>query len=855
MPEFSRADVAQHNKPTDLWCIIDGKVYDLTDFAEMHPGSAVVLWKVAGTDATEQVKRYFISFYGLHRQEILKKYQRLVVGTVTGESSKLAFPTPGSFSSVPYAESLATLQKPSPFYTPSHLAFKKAVRAFCDEHITPDAESYGNMGKFPEKETLLKMGAANLHACRLGPGDYLKGLKLLGGVKPEEFDYFHEAIAHEEFTRAAGIYCYGEGLGSGMMIGAPPILKFGPKWMHEKIMPSLFSGEKMICLAISEPGAGSDVASIQCEAVKTPDGKFFIVNGTKKWITNGSFSDYFTTAVKTAKGISMLLIERSEGVSTEPIKTSGTTSAGTAYVTFENVKVPVENLIGKDGGGFAVIMANFNHERWAMVAGCCAAARQIIEECFKWASQRKVFGKPLIEQPVIRFKLGQMIAELESLQSWYEVITFQMTKMSYKEQTQHLAGPIGLLKYRCTRMTHLVSDNAVQIFGGRAITRTGMGRLVEQFQRVNKFGAILGGAEEILLDLGVRQAMKVRRVTTGAWKILQSSVNGCNGKDDFSVLRAASQLERFPPHLANKLVLLIGDSFERNLVTELCGEENTVAALLNGTLTHNPISIKTITVGDSRICTLRAKNNDVFVAINIFHFGIVSDFSRYPQDGFHWAKGYSPVLASERIQWIPHMLRSVAGHAFPELCHLAHQNCSEAVWRGPLEPSVELEDWTPPFLDPTQPFWFPQPDAIVAQSSTWDLAKFNQNLFDQFESFLGEWEDKFEKHVMEPAESLFTPHTPPPTTRLFVRTLPLPRFGSRFTNPKLSPIHAMNELVRRRFGGRKGWGLLDWDRLLSGTEYHEQDDDEHPNEFGNQVFWQLLLSRLWLMNPTEFDLL
>ncbi|KAJ3117984.1 hypothetical protein HK100_000706 [Physocladia obscura] len=501
MQEFTVAEVAKHNVPKDLWCIIDGNVYNLTDFADAHPGSAVVLHKIAGKDATSE-------FYSFHRQEVLKKYARLVIGK-TAVLQKYPLPPPASFSKVPYAETLATLTKPSPFYNQSHLAFKRAIRAFCEENIAPDAESFAKLGKIPTRETLLAMGETNIHACRLGPGPHLKGRTLLGGVLPEDFDYFHEAIAHEEIARAAGIYCYAEGLASGMMIGAPPVLKFGPAWMKEKVIPSILSGEKMICLAISEPGAGSDVAGISCEAIKTPDGKHFIVNGTKKWITNGTFSHYFTTAVKGTAGISMLLIERSDGVETEAIKTSGTGSAGTAYVTFTNVKVPVENLIGKEGQGFAVIMANFNHERWGMVASACSAARFIVEECFKWATQRKVFGKSLVEQPVIRYKLGQMIADLEAVQSWYEAITYQMTKLDYKQQTQQLAGPIALLKYRCTRMTHLVSDNAVQIFGGRAITATGMGRHIEQFQRTNKFGAILGGAEEVLLDLGVRQSMKV----------------------------------------------------------------------------------------------------------------------------------------------------------------------------------------------------------------------------------------------------------------------------------------------------------------------------------------------------------
>ncbi|KAJ3060261.1 hypothetical protein HDU99_005997 [Rhizoclosmatium hyalinum] len=293
-----------------------------------------------------------------------------------------------------------------------------------------------------------------------------------------------------------------------MVIGLPPVIQFGPKWMQEKVLKEVLDGEKMICLAITEPGAGSDVAGIQCEAVKTPCGKFYIVNGTKKWITNSAFSHYFTTAVRTGKGYSVLLIERGPGVSTDVIKTSGSTTSGTSYVTFENVKVPVENLIGKEGQGFPVIMSNFNHERWIMVVGGCSTARQIIEECFKWAMQRKVFGKPLIEQPVIRFKLGQMIAELEAVQSWADLTTYQMSKMNYAEQTKYLGGQIALLKYKSTRMASLISDNAVQIFGGRAITRTGMGRLIENYQRVHKHLAVLGGSEEIMVDLGVRQAMK-----------------------------------------------------------------------------------------------------------------------------------------------------------------------------------------------------------------------------------------------------------------------------------------------------------------------------------------------------------
>lgn len=135
-------------------------------------------------------------------------------------------------------------------------------------------------------------------------------------------------------------------------------------------------------------------------------------------------------------------------------------------------------------------------------------SRTVFEESFKWAHQRQVFGKKLIDQPVIRAKLAKIIQHVEANQAWVEAITYQMTQMSYAEQSKQLSGPIALLKTFCTRSAHEVADEATNIFGGRALTQTGMGRVVEMFNRTNKFDAILGGAEEVLADLGVRQAMR-----------------------------------------------------------------------------------------------------------------------------------------------------------------------------------------------------------------------------------------------------------------------------------------------------------------------------------------------------------
>lgn len=135
-------------------------------------------------------------------------------------------------------------------------------------------------------------------------------------------------------------------------------------------------------------------------------------------------------------------------------------------------------------------------------------SRTVLEECLKWSHQRLVFGRALITQPVIRQKLARMISLVEANQAWLESITHQMNNMSYAQQSKLLGGPIGLLKSFATRSAHEIADDATNIFGGRGLTQSGMGRVVEMFHRTYKFDAILGGTEEILMDLGVRQAMK-----------------------------------------------------------------------------------------------------------------------------------------------------------------------------------------------------------------------------------------------------------------------------------------------------------------------------------------------------------
>jgi alkylation response protein AidB-like acyl-CoA dehydrogenase/predicted heme/steroid binding protein len=517
MSEFTMEEVAKHATDGDTWIAVDGKVYDVSKFMKVHPGGPGILRLYGGKDCTNE-------FFAMHKAEVLKMGNKLMKGTVkgatVGDLQKTA--DKHAVDIVPYSEAAAFMGWHSPYYNESHKRFREKLRAFCEDVIRPEAEENEEDGEYPSMEIFQAMGRVGLLASRIGKSvmpvlPMIPGIELEKelGVSPAEFDSFHEQIAHEELGRI-GCPSYSDGLVAGFCIGLPPVAHFAPPHIRDKVVPEVLLGNKRICLAISEPAAGSDVAGLVTTAQKTADGKHYIVNGIKKWITNGMFADYFVTAVRTGKGrkgISMLFISRDMGVETKAIKTTYGSCAGTALVLFDNVKVPVENLMGignkgKEGQGFACIMYNFNHERWFICAQFLQACRLCVSDCFKWATQRMAFGKPLIEQPVLRQKLARMSGMVESAHAFLENVTYQMNVMDYMEQSEKLGGPIALLKYQCTRSGTLVADEAVQMFGGRAITRTGMGINIERFQKSYKYASILGGSEEVMADLAVRQQMK-----------------------------------------------------------------------------------------------------------------------------------------------------------------------------------------------------------------------------------------------------------------------------------------------------------------------------------------------------------
>jgi alkylation response protein AidB-like acyl-CoA dehydrogenase len=527
MNEYTLEQVSLHNTTLDCWIIINNQVYDVTRFLNSHPGGKSSILAFAGKDATEV-------FYDLHKKTVLDKYgPKLVKGLIAGSAPKIHSEIIDKVT--PFAEHFAVTGWKSPFFTQSHHSFRVAIRKILQENLGADAEQMEEAAEDPSPELLRKLGEEGIWSARVGvaavPWIKKGGLKLPGGQDPEKLDYFHEQIAHEEIAHL-GVPGLADGLGTGLIIGLPPVLHFGTAAVKERVVLPVLRGEKLIALAISEPQAGSDVAGLVTRGKKIAGG--WLVTGAKKWITTSQNADIFVTAVRTggkgAGGISLMVVERDPAkagysipesvkfanaslpdggkVRTTRIKTSYSGAAGTASVFYEDVFVPDENVLLGVNKGFQAIMFNFNHERWLIAVIALQYMRLAVSDSYKWAMQRKIFGKKLIDQPVIRFKLAQMSAALEMCQAWLDAVTYQMNNMSYEEQNKQLGGVIALLKFHITRNAQLVSDNACQVFGGRSITRTGLGAFVERNARSYKFPAIYGGSEEILADLGVRQVVK-----------------------------------------------------------------------------------------------------------------------------------------------------------------------------------------------------------------------------------------------------------------------------------------------------------------------------------------------------------
>ena len=376
------------------------------------------------------------------------------------------------------------------FYNESHHAWREELKKFVAKEIAPFVEEWEEAGEFP-RELYKKAGDFGLLGMGY-PEQY-------GGTF-EGIDIFHGIVTSEELAQGSG--CIAASLLS-LNISLPLILALGTEEQKEKYITPVIAGDKIACLGVTEPSGGSDVAGIKTKAIR--DGSDYILNGSKMFITSGMRADYYVIACRTGgpgtSGISAIVVEKgTPGFTQTPLKKMGWLASDTAVLYFDDCRVPAENLIGGENSGWAGIMSNFSQERLGLAAGMNAYSQICIDESVAWARDRMTFGKPLIENQVIRHKLSEMSRMVNATKAYMELLTWRV--MNGEKPTADLS----LLKVQASKTMEYCAREAMQILGGAGYLRANSGPgKVERIYREVRVNAIGGGSEEIMLDLAAKQ--------------------------------------------------------------------------------------------------------------------------------------------------------------------------------------------------------------------------------------------------------------------------------------------------------------------------------------------------------------
>jgi acyl-CoA dehydrogenase len=371
---------------------------------------------------------------------------------------------------------------PTPPFTEEHEELRASARGFIERELAPHAQQWEDERWFPD-EVFDKLAAQGL-----------LGLKYPTAYGGQGGDYLHDAVLIEELARV-GSGGTAAGIGAHVNIATPPIWRFGSEEQKQRYLVPAIAGEKIGALGITEPGAGSDVAAISTRAERTESG--WIVNGEKTYITNGVRAHFIVTAVKTTAegghhGISFLIIDRGEGVSSSKLEKLGWHASDTATISFEDVFVAEENLLGGLHEGFALIMANFQWERLAMALGAVGAMQLAWERTAEFARERRAFGRPLSEHQAIRHKLVDLATSAHTCRC-----------VTYDALRRFVAGEeplreVTMAKLLTQRASYELMDACLQIHGGAGYMRE---YWVERAARDARLGPIGGGSDEIMREI------------------------------------------------------------------------------------------------------------------------------------------------------------------------------------------------------------------------------------------------------------------------------------------------------------------------------------------------------------------
>lgn len=370
-------------------------------------------------------------------------------------------------------------------FTAEHDEVRRTLQKFIASEVNPHVDAWEAAGRFPAHELFKKMG----------------NLGLLGLNKPVEYggmglDYSYAILMAEEL---GGITCGGVPMGIGVQtdMATPALARFGSDELKREFLAPSIAGDYVACIGVSEPGAGSDVASVKTTA--RSDGDDYVITGGKMWITNGSQADWICLLANTSEGP----VHRNKSLICVPMKEKGVTvartldklgmrSSDTAQIFFDEVRVPKRNRIGEEGKGFTYQMMQFQEERLWGAAAKLKPAERIIDQTIEYTRNRKAFGRSILDNQVVHFRLAELKTEVELLRS-----------LVYRATEQMLAGEdmttlASMAKLKAGRLGREVADSCMQYWGGMGYMNE---TPVTRYYRDSRLTSIAGGADEVMLSI------------------------------------------------------------------------------------------------------------------------------------------------------------------------------------------------------------------------------------------------------------------------------------------------------------------------------------------------------------------
>lgn len=370
-------------------------------------------------------------------------------------------------------------------FTQEHDELRRLSKRFVEKEINPYVEEWEKEGIFPAHELFKKMG----------------NLGLLGISKPAAFggmdlDYSYNIVFAEEM---GAIHCGGVPMGIGVQtdMATPALAKFGSDELRRNFLAPAIAGDMVAAIAVSEPGAGSDVANIKTTARK--DGDDYVINGTKMWITSSTQADFLCLLANTSddskhNNKSLIVVPTDlPGITfSERLKKLGMRSSDTAQIFLDDVRVPQSHCIGEQGSGFMMQMVQFQEERLFVAAMAIKGLENCINETINYTRDRQVFNQSVLDNQVVHFRLAELQTEVECLRA----LTYDAVEGYINGEDVSLKASMAKLK--SGRISREVTDACLQYWGGMGYM---WDNLVSRYHRDTRLGSIGGGADEVMLSI------------------------------------------------------------------------------------------------------------------------------------------------------------------------------------------------------------------------------------------------------------------------------------------------------------------------------------------------------------------